>query len=200
MPTRKHSSAAHDPFGRYTRQAPQPRLCEVPGCTQPGEFRAPRDRSLTDYMWLCLDHVRDYNRAWDFFQGMSEAEIEAQRRGDTCWQRPSWKLGTLGGAPLRSGRGGAGGHGGGGPRVHDPFGFGVFEEDRHDPPRPLSEEDRAMQTLDLHPPLSLETLKSRYKHLVKQHHPDKNRGDKAAEERFKDISAAYRTLLNLLTA
>ena len=189
-------ASAHDPFGRYAGKTPQTRVCEVPGCTQPGEFRAPRDRSLTDYMWLCLDHVRDYNRAWNFYEGMSEAEIEAQRRGDVCWHRPSWKLGSLGATPGgKPGRSGARG-----PRVNDPFDFGIFDGDRSEPARPASEEERAMQVLDLRPPLTRDGLKARYKALVKQHHPDKNPGDKAAEERFKDISAAYRTLLDCLTA
>lgn len=31
----------------------------------------------------------------------------------------------------------------------------------------------------------------RYKQLVKRFHPDANGGDKAAEERFKEISEAY---------
>src|SRR5215471_10400361 len=33
-----------------------------------------------------------------------------------------------------------------------------------------------------------------YKKLAKQFHPDANQGDKAAEERFKEISAAYDVL------
>ncbi len=38
----------------------------------------------------------------------------------------------------------------------------------------------------------------RYKELVKLHHPDANGGDKASEERFKQISEAYRTVMNSL--
>ena len=71
------------------------RHCEHPGCEMPGEHRAPKDRSLSDYWWFCLDHVRDYNRAWNYYAGMSEPEIELHLRNDTCWQRPTWPLGTL---------------------------------------------------------------------------------------------------------
>ena len=38
--------------------------------------------------------MRDYNRAWDFFSGMSQAEIEGYLREDVTWHRPTWPLGT----------------------------------------------------------------------------------------------------------
>lgn len=34
-------------------------------------------------------------------------------------------------------------------------------------------------------------IKKAYRALAKKYHPDKNKGDKAAEEKFKDISEAY---------
>lgn len=37
-------------------------------------------------------------------------------------------------------------------------------------------------------------IKKAYRRLAKQHHPDVNKGDKAAEEKFKDISEAYNVL------
>jgi hypothetical protein len=67
------------------------RSCEWPGCTGEGEFRAPLSRDQLDqYRWFCLDHVREYNRSWDYYRGMSQAEIEADLRRDTVWQRPTW--------------------------------------------------------------------------------------------------------------
>ena len=51
-----------------------------------------------------------------------------------------------------------------------------------------------MAVLDLTPPVTLEIIKRRYKELVKRYHPDANGGDKAAEEKFKQISQAYATL------
>jgi curved DNA-binding protein CbpA len=47
---------------------------------------------------------------------------------------------------------------------------------------------------DLQPPLTLIGLKSRYKELVKRHHPDTHGGDRDAEERLKEINQAYSTL------
>lgn len=41
---------------------------------------------------------------------------------------------------------------------------------------------------------SAEDIKKAYRKLAMQYHPDKNPGDKAAEERFKDINEAYSVL------
>ena len=71
------------------------RACAIiPGCEAGGDFRAPRSRlELDRYYWFCLDHVRAYNLAWNYYAGMSGSEIEAEIRRDTVWQRPSWRLG-----------------------------------------------------------------------------------------------------------
>jgi curved DNA-binding protein len=41
---------------------------------------------------------------------------------------------------------------------------------------------------------SAEELKRAYRRLAKQHHPDVNPGNKAAEERFKEVTAAFEVL------
>ena len=41
---------------------------------------------------------------------------------------------------------------------------------------------------------SADEIKKAYRKLARQHHPDKNPGDKAAEERFKEIQGAYDVL------
>ncbi|MDX1523386.1 MAG: J domain-containing protein [Anaerolineae bacterium] len=38
------------------------------------------------------------------------------------------------------------------------------------------------------------TIKKAYRQLARQYHPDKNQGDKAAEEKFKDVNEAYEVL------
>ena len=73
---------------------PPVRPCDHPGCEAGGDFRAPKSRlELDRYYWFCLEHVRAYNVAWNYYAGMSDSEIEAEIRRDTVWQRPSWKLG-----------------------------------------------------------------------------------------------------------
>ncbi|MSP50367.1 MAG: molecular chaperone DnaJ [Alphaproteobacteria bacterium] len=174
---------------------PRLRACDQPGCLGEGMFRAPKARDrLQDYFWFCLAHVRAYNAAWDFYRGMSPGEIERQVRNDTVWQRPTWPLGPSG----RRQRPEA-------VEIEDPF--DIFGEGPG--PRPTAEsrmrdlppEERdALAILDLAPDVTLEELKSRYKVLVKRHHPDANGGDRQAEERVKAINLAYSTLRKRLAA
>lgn len=46
-------------------------------------------------------------------------------------------------------------------------------------------------TLGLKPTASTEEVKARYRSLAKEHHPDLNPGDAAAERKFKRITSAY---------
>ncbi|MEK9662807.1 MAG: hypothetical protein VW644_13950, partial [Alphaproteobacteria bacterium] len=67
------------------------RTCDHPECDAAGEHRAPRSRdALRSYFWFCLDHVRKYNKAWNYYADMSDTEVEAERRKDTFWHRPTW--------------------------------------------------------------------------------------------------------------
>lgn len=163
------------------------RVCEAPGCRLHGEYRAPfaRDR-LDQHRWFCLEHVRDYNKKWDYFAGLDASEIERHIRADTTWRRPVWPLG---------------GRRNGGPQIHDPL--GLREEaglDEKPPPRMDGSEQltpaerNAMGVLELSWPTTLADVKSRYKELVKIHHPDANGGAREAEEKLKEINVAYSTL------
>jgi len=170
--------------------------CEHPGCTQPGVYRAPRDRSLSDYVWLCLDHVREYNKSWNYYDGLTQTEIEQEIRQDTVWHRRTWKLGEQDAKTARAFHTGKA-------KINDPF--NVFSDDplsssktkREVKAKPGSPE-YAMEILDLKHPLTRQGLKMRYHALAKKHHPDRNGGDKEAEERLKTINEAYTTLLRFL--
>lgn len=186
-------SAVHDTLAA-PKEREDIRLCDAPGCREEGEHRAPKSRDLDSYYWFCLDHVRIYNKQWNYYAGMNEEQVERQIRFDTTWQRPTWPMG--GGARIYRN----------GPGVD--FGaFGPDSWDRERPaqpngtdrngwrPRPDSPEARALATLDLGAPTTLDSVKERYKELVKRHHPDANGGDRNAEERLKVINQAYSTLI-----
>jgi hypothetical protein len=188
--------------GREGRAAaPQTPPCEYPGCEAAGEHRAPKDRSLNSYYRFCLEHVRAYNKAWNYYAGMTPEEVEAQVRTSTIWDRPTWRMGGEG-------------HGmAGDPRrlhpesLRDPLGiFAAAREAERRRDREAaspfgydSREARALREMDLTWPISREELRARYRVLVKRHHPDANNGDKGAEERFKRISEAYRVLLAVVS-
>ena len=168
------------------------RICAAPECDEQAPYRAPRSRErLAEHMWLCLEHVRAYNKAWDYYAGMSVAEVEAHVRADTTWRRPSWPFGT--------------GHGGVRANPRDPFDlFPGEQREAYDRAERLFAADpaekQALNAMNLSPPVSADTVKLRYKELVKQLHPDVNGGDKRAEERLKLVNDAYRTLSAARTA
>lgn len=173
----------------FTKPPPLTRACDHPGCPGEGVHRAPKGRDrLDEYYWFCLDHVREYNRAWDYCAGMSPEQIEAQTRRDTTWQRPTWPMGQWGAQDrfLRD-------------RIVRGFGFEFGREANasdafHSRKAPRTPEDDALELLGLTPPVNFARIKARYRELVKIHHPDANGGDKAAEERLKHINQAYTTL------
>ncbi len=52
------------------------------------------------------------------------------------------------------------------------------------------------QQLGVKPSAPANEIKARYRALAKKYHPDKNIGNKEAEERFKEIQEAYHVLSN----
>jgi hypothetical protein len=189
------------PRGRSRRERasapPQTdRLCDRPGCAGGGLYRAPKHRdSLREYFWFCLDHVREYNRAWDFCKGMSQDQIEAMIREDIVGGRPTWPLGWAGGTRDERKI-----------KIDDPFSFFEAEAQAEAARKaqaksaPKTEADIAMDTLGLSAPLTWQALRARYKELVKKFHPDANGGDTTAEEKLKSINQAYSTLKSALGA
>ncbi|MBT3360882.1 MAG: J domain-containing protein [Rhodospirillales bacterium] len=183
---------------RYTSaEATHTRACDWPGCEHEGEYRAPKSRThLDEFSFFCLDHIREFNKSWNFYEGMSETEIEKEIRKDTIGRRPTWPFGARS-AAFRFARG----------QFGDADTFGLFEDEesadvqsggtRQWPAG--SPEENAMVVLDMKAPVTVEDVKARYKILVKRHHPDANGGDKAAEERFKEINLAYHTIMQSLS-
>jgi len=133
---------------------------------------------LRDYIWFCLDHIRAYNKSWNYYDGLQGAALEAEIRRATTWERPSWKFAT--GQPSEN-------------NFEDPLGLFDFENrDEAKSGRKLTPEERAAwKTLNLAPVDDFDIVKKQYKRLVKENHPDKNGGDAHAEERLKDINLAY---------
>jgi len=175
-------------FGRHGL-----RRCDHPNCSEEGRFPAPKSRESRDGRWVfCLDHVRQYNAGWDFFRGMSDAEIEKYQREDPLGHRPTWKIGTK---PQEED-----------PKVWVKDDLGILAdvgirmgEARRKSPAELRLPPREREALlalgfdlvGLTLPLGKGVLKKQYKTMVKRYHPDANGGDREAEERLKSITQAY---------
>ena len=181
---------------------PDFRYCDWPSCKLEGMHRAPKSQEkMREYNWFCLKHVRIYNNSWNYYEGISEEDINAIIRSDTTWNRPTWPLGynhknISPDDNLRP-------SGAGDPRANykefnDPFGFftkvasvkGTAEKGSLNA---LSVEERkSLLILGFDDLVQLSELKTRYKMLVKKYHPDITGGNKKLEERFKQINAAYK--------
>ena len=163
--------------GRGGRRDVAPaRPCAWAGCTRAEDYRAPKSRAaLRDFQWFCLEHVRAWNAKWNYFDGLDAECIEAIRRRDSTWHRPSWPFGGRGTRAAAAG-----------------FAEASAEPDAAaDAPPASPERRRALASLGLDIDASHNQVKARYKTLAKRHHPDANGGCKRAEERLKTINEAY---------
>ena len=179
-------------------EAPAEQICEYPDCAEYAPHRAPRaPKDLRSYRWFCLDHVREYNRAWNFFEGWSRRDIEHFQRDDITGHRPTWPV--YGKRPLHEEMDDL-------ENIFHKFSrdwFGAERQkngDRNGREKRRSAADMnieaACATLDLKPGFDRAKLRSRYMALAKKHHPDMNGGSRKSEELLKSINLAYTYLLN----
>ncbi|MCF8495767.1 MAG: J domain-containing protein [Alphaproteobacteria bacterium] len=161
-------------------------ICNMPGCTAAGEHRAPKDRGLHEYYNFCQEHAREYNAAWNFFSGMSDAEVQAHMHKSLYGDRPTWRYGVEGETTDALKR-----------KIWQTYHF--TEETPSKRERVLDHntpEAEALAVMDLSPPVTLEAIRERYRALAKKHHPDLNGGSAESEELLKRINMAY-TILKL---
>ena len=188
----------HNRFhGRYEGTG---KVCQYPGCDAPGEFRAPGGRSNGfdgpgDWRWLCLDHVREFNAGYDWFEGMSAEEILSAQAPSAGWQtetrafRPTARVDGM-------------------PRwadFSDPLDAigarvgGIKDRARRQAAmaadgRFSREEAQALEVMGLGSNTDRARLRRRYSELVRRYHPDRNGGDRRHEERLGRVVEAYQLL------
>lgn len=188
--------------GSEEPEAPQTEGCQWKGCASPGTHRAPRGRGQEGYYRFCIDHVRQFNASYNYFDGMSNAEVEAYQKSAATGHRPTWRLG---GNAANAGRTGPEpGHryarfvrqpGGDAHSLFDDEAEAAQAPRKPETRRPLKTlERKALDTLHLPPTAGKEDIKARFKELVKRHHPDANGGDRGSEDRLREIIQAYNYL------
>ena len=188
------------PNARFHGRVEAPgRLCAEPGCGEPGEFRAPLIEGANvgrdgppQFLWLCLEHVREFNSGYNFFRGMSTDEIHDAQRPYAGWERESRAFSGNGGADRP-------------PRwadFSDPldaigarFRQRMQDEAARKDGKPLSGRDReALRVLALDMDADRTMLRRRYSDLVRQYHPDRNGGDRSHEGKLQAVIEAYQQL------
>ena len=161
------------------------RVCDHEGCEEPGKYRAPKAPDvLDDYFWFCQKHVREYNLKWNFFDGTTEAELNAQRTKDKVWERETKPLGDPEArAWARLG-------------IDDPHQVlganatknkGRKVSGRKLPPT----ERKAIEILDAKDNWTKAEVRRAYKKLIKVLHPDMNGGDRSQEEQLQEVVWAW---------
>lgn len=172
--------------------------CSWEGCGEAGLYRAPLGRGREgQYRHLCLEHVRQYNKSYNYFAGMSDEDVAAYQKAALTGHRPTWTM--------HPGSGGANDWRAVWSGLYDNP-FDLFDDgprdpgarERHSDPRPrrrlLPGLRRALDVLGLAEDASKDDIKGRYKALVKKHHPDANNGDRSCEARLRSVIAAYSVL------
>lgn len=165
--------------------------CEWPGCDKAAKHRAPKGRDAEGQYWnYCTAHVQEYNKTYNYFEGMKDDAQADFRKDAQTGHRPTWKLGqgagSFAGASRRQAR-----------FIEDPLNLLIKEKiktnAKHGRALRRNELD-ALQALALPEDARPEEVKSKYKSLVKRLHPDANQGSRANEEALNAVIKAYDTL------
>jgi len=171
-------------------------MCEWAGCQNKGPHRAPKGRTNSREYWhFCLDHVREYNQSYNFFQGMNSEDVARYQKDALTGHRPTWKMGANSGAKGESAFDAA----------SDPFQMFAelngrarwrpgAQQAKAETRKVMNAERKALQVMGLTAGATLVEVKMKYKALVKQHHPDANGGDRSTEDRLIEIIKAYNYL------
>ena len=168
-----------------TQKENNPRSCYNPDCKELGIYPAPKSKeNLREYLYFCINCIREFNKSWNYFEGLNEQELEIEIRKSTTWNRPSWKFGTK--------------------NLNYDFekAFRQFNEQKK-----LAENKNvskkikdAFNLLDLDLNSTPDEIKRRYKNLAKKWHPDVQQNEtNHNKNKFIDITNAYKTILDSFT-
>jgi len=164
-------------------------ICDHKNCKKIGKYKAPIEKDNSKkFKWLCLDHIKEFNRCWDYFKGMSNQEVCDFLKSDMTWHKPTQSFSSS-----------------------DNF-FKVLWnntlKDEFDKAKLKSEYNhmsqfkfdhndiKAFGILGVSVGLKWEKIQDKFKTLVKKFHPDINLGNKQYEEKLKLITLAYTQLKN----
>ena len=158
-------------------------ICEWENCNELGQYRAPLEKDNSkNFKWLCEEHIKLFNKNWNYFDGMSQDQIENFLKSDLTWHKSTQEFGSsnnffniLWNNALSDE-------------------FRVFYEKKYfkSDNRKFTEKDRdAFVIMGLELNADWPTVQKKFKTLVKKFHPDKNSGNKQYEDKLKKITLAY---------
>tara|TARA_B100000029_G_scaffold259142_1_gene255815 strand:- start:397 stop:915 length:519 start_codon:yes stop_codon:yes gene_type:complete len=159
-------------------------ICDWENCSENGKFKAPLEKDNSkNYRWLCKEHIKLFNSKWNYFEGMSQNQIEKFIKSDVTWHRPTQKFDSsdnffniLWNNAL-----------------DDKFSFFKEKKMNHGSVnRKFNEKDKdAFRIMGLELNADWSIIQKKFKTLVKKFHPDRNSGNKEFENKLKKITLAY---------
>ena len=158
-------------------------ICEWKNCQEFGKFKAPTERDNSKkFRLLCGEHIKLFNKSWNYFEGMSDGEITNFLKSDITWHRPTQQFGSpdnffniLWNNAL-----------------NDKFKIFKDEKNKNIKKTQLCKKDKdAFNIMGLNFNADYETIQKKFKILVKKFHPDKHSGNKVYEDKLKKITMAY---------
>ena len=162
--------------------------CDEKGCTEDGNFVAPKSPNSNEKYFFCLKHIKLYNKRWNFFAGKSQAEIYNFQKNDFFEGKPTRPFTNGSASKIK-------------------FQFKYFFDNQkikfrkktkrfeNNSNSSLNESiESSLITLDLEPDVNQNQLKKKYKMLVKKYHPDVKNNLANKEMKIKEINKAYKIL------
>ena len=164
-------------------------ICDWNNCSKEGLYKAPIEKDNSKkFRMLCLYHVKEFNKNWNYFDGMDDSQICEFIKSDMTWHKPTQSFGssdnffkilwnnTLKDEINKS-------------KIKNQFdNMRQFKFDHNDV--------KAFSILGLSVGMKWEKVQEKFKKLVKKFHPDMNAGNKKYEDRLKVITLAYTQLKN----
>ncbi len=164
-------------------------ICDWDNCKELGEYKAPIERDNSKkFRMLCLKHIREFNKNWNYFSGMDDNQILNFLKSDMTWHKPTQSFSSsdnffkvLWNNTLKDEFDNR--------KIKSDFNYmRQFKFDHKD--------IKAFEILGLSVGMKWMKIQEKFKTLVKKFHPDMNLGNKKYEEKLKLITLAYTQLKN----
>lgn len=174
---------------------PEDRICEMPNCHEKATHKALKHQDGSrEFHWFCVPHMQEYNKGYNYFEGMNEGQSAKARDHLAYGERKTWNWASVAHQPhAKLNKAAFKGH------YRDIY--GILNRGKGAPATVKSKTFRlsrmqllALQDLSLEENATKEDIKQRYKDLVKKFHPDANGGDISAREDLARVIKAYNVL------
>ena len=164
-------------------------ICDWNKCNKPGEYKAPVEKDNSkEYRLLCLDHVKEFNKNWNYFSGMTDSEIYNFLKSDMTWHKPTQSFGSSDNFFKVLWKN----------ALNDEYkSLNINQKNSNSINFKFDQNDlKAFNILGLKIGLDWKKIQKKFKILVKKFHPDMNSGNKKFEDKLKVITLAYTQLKN----